>query len=150
MCYYGSLLENIPFLWKGKISQIARFMRPTWGPPGSCRPPGGPHVRCYQGLHGNYDRWLKGIKLTIRLVSSSRWCGFWKSRKCIYSVLLIHCGKFSLKNSGKTPHILPEGDIWGVICKVWLNFYHCNFCAVLTMYFSYDLIKFDLKMIYSI
>ena len=27
-----------------QISQIARFMGPTWGPPGSCRPHVGPHV----------------------------------------------------------------------------------------------------------
>ena len=33
--------------------QIARFMGPTWGPPGSCRPQMGPclpHEPCYQGL----------------------------------------------------------------------------------------------------
>ena len=29
-------------IWRG--SQIAKFMGPTWGPPGSCRPPDGPHV----------------------------------------------------------------------------------------------------------
>ena len=33
-------------------SQIAKFMGPTWGPPGSCRPQAGPmlaHKPCYQG-----------------------------------------------------------------------------------------------------
>ena len=33
-------------------SQITRFMGPTWGPPGSCRPrwaPCWPHEPCYQG-----------------------------------------------------------------------------------------------------
>ena len=28
----------------GDCAQIARFMGPTWGPPGSCQPPDGPHV----------------------------------------------------------------------------------------------------------
>ena len=34
------------------IAQIAKFMGPTWGPPGSCRPQMGPyrpHELCYQG-----------------------------------------------------------------------------------------------------
>ena len=34
------------------IPQIARFMGPTWGPPGSCQPQMGPcwpHEPCYQG-----------------------------------------------------------------------------------------------------
>ena len=37
----------------GKPPQIAKFMGPTWGPPGSCRPQMGPcwpHEPCYQGL----------------------------------------------------------------------------------------------------
>ena len=29
---------------KSKLSPIVRFMWPTWGPPGSCRHPGGPHA----------------------------------------------------------------------------------------------------------
>ena len=35
------------------VYQIARFMGPTWGPPGSCRPrmgPCWPHEPCYQGI----------------------------------------------------------------------------------------------------
>ena len=58
-------LENIGNLAKANIfyrlllgmgalaPQIAEFMGPTWGPPGSCRPqmgPGWPHEPCYQGL----------------------------------------------------------------------------------------------------
>ena len=34
------------------FTQIAKFMGPTWGPPGSCRPQMGPmlaHESCYQG-----------------------------------------------------------------------------------------------------
>ena len=36
-----------------RFSQITRFMGPTWGPPGSCRPQMGPcwsHEPCYQGF----------------------------------------------------------------------------------------------------
>ena len=48
--YYGSIIRN--------PSQIAKFMGPTWDPPGSCRPqlgpmlvPCWPHEFCYQGCH---------------------------------------------------------------------------------------------------
>ena len=34
--YIGPIIKIKP--------QIAKFMVPTWGPPGSCRPPDGPHV----------------------------------------------------------------------------------------------------------
>ena len=40
------------------ISQIARFMGPTWGPPGSYRPqmaPCWPHEPCYQGQFNTND-----------------------------------------------------------------------------------------------
>ena len=36
------------------LSQIAKFMGPTWGPPGSCRPQTGPiwsHEPCYLGCN---------------------------------------------------------------------------------------------------
>ena len=39
-----------------KSSQVARFMGPTWGPPGSCRPQMAicwPHEPCYQGCLQN-------------------------------------------------------------------------------------------------
>ena len=35
-------------------TQIAKFIGPTWGPPGSCRPQMGPFLApwtCYQGMH---------------------------------------------------------------------------------------------------
>ena len=40
----------------GVDTQIAKFMGPTWGPPGSCRPhmgPCWPHEPCYQGRFNN-------------------------------------------------------------------------------------------------
>ena len=36
---YNTILHT-----KTKTTQITKFMGPTWGPPGSCRPPDGPHV----------------------------------------------------------------------------------------------------------
>ena len=41
-------------------SQIAKFMGPTWGPPGSCRPrwaPSWPHEPCYQGCLCEFKMW---------------------------------------------------------------------------------------------
>ena len=38
--------------WLYKATQIAKFMGPTWDPPGPCRPQMGPmlaHEHCYQG-----------------------------------------------------------------------------------------------------
>ena len=32
------------WFWSNNLPQIARFMRPTWGPRGSCRPQIGPNV----------------------------------------------------------------------------------------------------------
>ena len=41
------------------LSQIAKFMGPTWGPPGSCRPQMGlcwPHEPCYRGYYMLYSQ----------------------------------------------------------------------------------------------
>ena len=51
MPFYQYLRNGISFAGR-TTSQIARFMGPTWGPPGSCRPQMGPcwpHEPCYQG-----------------------------------------------------------------------------------------------------
>ena len=45
----------------GIETQITKFMGPTWGPPGSCRPQMGPcwpHEPCYQGRPVQNDRRL--------------------------------------------------------------------------------------------
>ena len=47
-CYRESVRSGAPSIY----SQIAKFMRATWDPPGSCRPrwaPRWPHEPCYQG-----------------------------------------------------------------------------------------------------
>ena len=48
-CMFFLLLVCVLFLWI--YTQIARFVGPTWGPPGSCRSqmaPCWPHEPCYQ------------------------------------------------------------------------------------------------------
>ena len=37
-------LESQSVILFSKDTQIGKFMGPTWGPPGSCQPPDGPHV----------------------------------------------------------------------------------------------------------
>ena len=45
-------------------SQIAKFMRPTWGPPGSCQPQMGPMLVPWTFLSGVNPLWM--TKATIR------------------------------------------------------------------------------------
>ena len=56
------------------FTQITRFMRPTWGPPGSCRPQMGPMLAPWtllsgylsdreQGPRGTFTKWFKTIFL---------------------------------------------------------------------------------------
>ena len=53
--------HKIPFSlynWYNRIPQIARFMGPTWGPPGSCQTQMGPMLApstLYQGLHAAHQ-----------------------------------------------------------------------------------------------
>ena len=49
-----SMCQAIDLKWSCRMSQIAKFMGPTWGPPGSCRPqmdPCWPHEACYLGQY---------------------------------------------------------------------------------------------------
>ena len=52
-------------------TQIARFMGPTWGPPGYCRPQMGPMMAPWTLLSGYFLKkwmrvwWITSIKLTI-------------------------------------------------------------------------------------
>ena len=72
-------------------SQIARFMGPTWGPPGSCRPQMGPMLAPWTLLSGVLlDSSVTGWRLylidiikstrdpaSIFQVHNSAWCGDW-------------------------------------------------------------------------
>ena len=53
-CVVAYVSSYVSCLSLTTASQIAKFMGPTWGPPGSCRPqvaPCWPHESCYQGWH---------------------------------------------------------------------------------------------------
>ena len=52
-CLMASLGHNL--LKRVSISQIAKFMGPTWGPPGSCRPQMGPMLVPWTLLSGYTD-----------------------------------------------------------------------------------------------
>ena len=67
-CKYRNPVSCVSSIWLTFVEHIytqrAKFMGPTWGPPGSCWPqmgpwaPCGPHEPCYQGLpkcNINYD-----------------------------------------------------------------------------------------------
>ena len=66
-----SFVILLPF-WQGKTSwpiQITKFMGPTWGPPGSCRPQMGPcwpHEPCYQGTDACRCTWWVYNRARIR------------------------------------------------------------------------------------
>ena len=49
-----------------KYAQIAKFMGPTWGPPGSCRPQMGPILSTWTLLSGcifiGFSHWLKEVR----------------------------------------------------------------------------------------
>ena len=50
ICQLFLYLYHAQRSWSSLYSQIAKFMGPTWGPPGSCRPQMGPMLApCYQG-----------------------------------------------------------------------------------------------------
>ena len=54
--------------WFNVMSQIAKFMGPTWGPPGSCRPPDGPHVGLMNlTIRGVLDGGEFGLRVSVRL-----------------------------------------------------------------------------------
>ena len=61
------------FVWMNKTSQIARFIGPTWGPPGSCRPQMGPMLAPWTLLSGitycisqfRIHSWYSGIYIAI-------------------------------------------------------------------------------------
>ena len=60
------------------ITQIAKFMGPTWGPPGSCRPQMGPMLAPWTLLSGRlWHGWLitshAGVANLIGVISLSHW-----------------------------------------------------------------------------
>ena len=67
------------FIWQFDeviLSQRARFMVPTWGPPGSCRLQMGPicwsHEPCYQGMPLRISAWSP-----VNSPHKGQWRGTW-------------------------------------------------------------------------
>ena len=58
---YFHSTESVKNAVSGLMSQIARFMGPTWGPPGSCRPQIGPMVAPWTLLSGVWN-WIRNIR----------------------------------------------------------------------------------------
>ena len=58
-----------PFFEAMMTSQIAKFMGPTWGPPGSCRPQMGPMLASWTLVSGLLSMGHPGSKTTGILVS---------------------------------------------------------------------------------
>ena len=53
------------------LTQIAKYMGPTWGLPGSCRPQMGPmlaHEPCYQGILCCHVTWLGYNELSMTFI----------------------------------------------------------------------------------
>ena len=67
-----------------KTSQIAKFLGPTWGPPGSCRhqmgpmlAPCWPHEPCYHGCLGNsgsVQKYPPGFRFLLRNLQDAKFC----------------------------------------------------------------------------
>ena len=80
------LNESIPIGWLQWVTQIARFMGPTWGPPGSCRPQMGPILAPWTLLSGG------GGGTTMATWTATGYCC---STRCMYltiAVLLFNHG----------------------------------------------------------
>ena len=56
--YHVAINTNLTF--KEKATQIAKFMGPTWGPPGSCRPQMGPMLAPWTLLSGQLSELYLG------------------------------------------------------------------------------------------
>ena len=90
ICHYNEFRGIPRTSWI--VTQIAKFMGPTWGPPGSCRPQMGPMLASWTLLSGQYlymiplnlyiMQWLKTVQTNYIIWSSKDW--------------LCHCAHVSL------------------------------------------------------
>ena len=74
--HYG---KTNPLVTK-KLPQIARFMGPTWGPPGSCRPQMGPLLAPHNLQSGTP---MPLTKFALFSFISQRWCRYWQTYRHI-------------------------------------------------------------------
>ena len=99
----------------GKLSQIAKFMGPIWGPPGSCRPQMGPMLATW-----THKRQYPGPSVVY--IMACRLFGACLAPAIIYTnagMLLINWLNFS-KNSIKTPLKIQQYS-WKEIIKCRLD-----------------------------
>ena len=67
-----SLTLQLIFVTYRRHSQIASFMGPTWGPPGSCRPQMGPMLAPWTLLSGLFASWYRARILWLPVSSSNQ------------------------------------------------------------------------------
>ena len=95
--FFGMQMANFARLCSGHISlstQIARFMGPTWGPPGSCRPQMGPMLAPWTLLSGNVLGPGLPIKVHVKIhVSYQEWKTGRIRPSPMYSI--IYCNKLA-------------------------------------------------------
>ena len=93
--------NDISRVWASKVTQITKFMGPTWGPPGSCRPQMGPMLAPWILLSGKMS-----VKQTLYIL----YCfGVAYTVRCHYNAV-----NFFQKSSQETLHSLSVGARYGV------------------------------------
>ena len=113
-----------------ELSQIARFMGPTWGPPGSCRPQVGPicwpHKPCDQGSHTKYHSSAETAALLLSGVPD-----LFDRNKILSGGDLSHY---------QVPHCIRGFFyfVWFVLIHHNFQFYFelCTYCNILDIYLS--------------
>ena len=96
------------------LSHIAKFMGPTWDPPGSCRPQVGkcwPHERCYQGIY----YFCNNKPVTTRQLTGPK--PSWETAP--YGIYVVQCIHWHY--NATTFHDYACGSR----CVMLLSLYHC-------------------------
>ena len=83
------------------VSQIARFMGPIWGPPGSCRPQMGPMLAPWTLLSGMSLLWFADTGLFVYSRSFITWISF-------------DCKESQRGKAAVADNPLPPTQIWGI------------------------------------
>ena len=100
-------------------TQIANFMGPTWGPPGSCRPqmcPIWPHELCYQGSDTSMSQWTESS--LAKIVSCCRFCSKPLSKQWPLVVKWTRLNKAKLYLYNKMQNVHTENAFENVAHKM--------------------------------
>ena len=93
------------------VTQIAKFMGPTWGPPGSCRPQMGPMLApwtlpgSYRVQNGINSWWLLSLCTSLSY-QHYRWCG---KSSCMV-LILQWCIRSEALHAGKVSQLLTKSS----------------------------------------